>query len=231
MAAFGPLLSIGASILGSVISQGMQSAAAPPKQELDQDAFLKLLVAQLRNQDPLNPMSNQDFIAQTAQFRSVEELSNIRQAIGRLAPGQGGNDLATGAALIGRTVKANGTPFQYPGSGTTAFSFVLPAPAASVQVQVQDAQGQTVRTLVVGSQGAGQGVIGFDGRDEAGRPLAPGTYTYRVQAFDAAGAPLAGVTTLTGPVRGVSVDAGRVYLTLDGGRVPLNNVIEVGPAA
>ena len=63
-------------------------------------AFLKLLVAQLRNQDPLNPMSNQDFIAQTAQFRSLEELSNIRQAVGRLGSGPGsGSDLATGAVL------------------------------------------------------------------------------------------------------------------------------------
>jgi flagellar basal-body rod modification protein FlgD len=229
--AIGPLLGIGASILGGLISQGIQSSAAPPKNELDQDAFLKLLVAQLRNQDPLNPMHNQDFIAQTAQFRSVEELANIRQAIGRLGTGRDGTELATGAALIGRAVKANGTPFQYPGSGATALSFALPAPAASLQVQIQDGQGQTVRTLVAGQQAAGPGTLAFDGRDEAGRPLAPGTYTYRVLAFDASGAPLAGATTLSGSVRGVSVEGGRVYLTLDGGRVPLGSVIEVGPAA
>lgn len=229
------LLSVAGSVIGGLIKKAFESSGdeAPPPapKAMDKDDFLRLLTVQLRHQDPLNPLPNADFIAQTAQFTSLEQLQNMNRTLERLLAQLGGGAAAAGpagaAALLGRTVTFNGSPVTLDGVNGATLAYRLPAGSPAVALQLLDAQGVPVRTMLVGQQGGGTHQVPFDGLDDAGRRLAPGTYTYRVAAADAAGKPLPGIITGGGPVSGLSVEDGRLLLLVGETRVPMSSVVGV----
>jgi flagellar basal-body rod modification protein FlgD len=225
-----------ASLAGGVLSALMQKvlagggaeASAPAKApELNRDDFLRLLTVQLRNQDPLNPISNTDFIAQTAQFSALEQLQNVNRTLGTLAEKIGTPAPATAAALLGRVVTANGSAFTLEAGQEGSLRYTLPAAAGAVAVRIQDADGALVRTLLFGAQDRGAHQVHFDGRDDQGQRLPAGTYTYQVTALDSAGRALRGSYTSVGPVTGIGLDRGQLVLQLKAERVPLSAVLEV----
>lgn len=237
----GIIASIAGSVLSGLVSKAFESAttgsgsssssaSSSSTQNLDKDDFLKLLTVQLRNQDPLNPISNTDFIAQTAQFTSLEQLTNMNQSLNQLLA-QNGNTVTGGAALLGRTVTVNGTAIQLDGTSGGTLAYRLPAGAAAVAIQVQDATGTPVRTLLLGQQGAGTHQLAFDGLDDDGRRLPAGTYRYQVRGVDAAGGLIPGVVTGGGQVTGLNVENGQLILLLGQERVPLSSVVSVLTAA
>jgi flagellar basal-body rod modification protein FlgD len=221
-------------------AQGLQTAGASTGSRLDdkdlgKDAFLKLLVAQLRNQNPLNPLQGTDFIAQTAQFTSLEQLQQINQSLAKLAsPSTGaGNtslDAALAAGYIGKVVTANGTVMELGGGSPATLHYSLPG-AAAVTIDVIDLQGNSVRTLQLGAQPAGQGAMTFDGLGDDGRLLPSGRYLYTAKATDAAGRNIAGVGTASGLVTDVAFDGTQPLLIVDGHAVPLSAVSLVSMAS
>jgi flagellar basal-body rod modification protein FlgD len=162
---------------------------------LDKNDFLKLLITQLRHQDPLNPLDQNEFLAQTAQFTSLEQLQNIGGELAGLKSLAAGAGFAQNAALLGKTVSASGRDFVL-GDGGALLPFTLDRPAA-LEVEILDTQGAVVRRLVAGAREAGAQVVEWDGRDNSGRTLTPGTYHFRVLADGGAQA-LAVQGTLTG---------------------------------
>src|SRR5260221_7976396 len=108
-------------------------------QGLDKNAFLKLLVAQMKNQDPLKPMDNTEFVAQLAQFSNLEQVMGINQRLDTLTvQGQGLANTQV-AGLVGKTVTVNGTTIGLDGSGGAAsLGFTLEAPSAQTQVVIRD---------------------------------------------------------------------------------------------
>jgi len=102
-------------------SSEFASAAELPTQELDKNAFMELLVAQLKNQDPLEPASNEEFVGQLATFSSLEQLENVNDNIGTLALLQQSNallsQLTESSALIGQTIEWTDYETGEPGSG------------------------------------------------------------------------------------------------------------------
>lgn len=222
-------------------TQSPQAAGAAAGSKLDKglgkDAFLKLMVAQLRNQDPLNPAHGADFIAQTAQFSSLEQLQNINKSIDALAAssaassGSSSIDAVLASSYIGKVVAANGTIFEQTGAGLATLRYGLPSDAASVQLQIQDLQGNPVRTILLGAQAAGPHQLAFDGLGGDGRPIPGGRYLYKVAATDQTGGGVAGVSTTSGQVAGVTFDGLHPYLLIEGRLVPLNGVYSVSLAA
>jgi len=202
---------------------------------LGKDAFMKLLVAQLKNQNPLNPLQGTDFIAQTAQFTSLEQLQQINTSLAKLtAASNGGNNTSLDAALaagyIGKAVTANGAVFDLGIGGSAALSYSLPSPA-TVTIQISDLQGNPVRTLQLGAQAAGQGSIAFDGLDDNGRLLPSGRYSYKVTATDAAGGSIAGAGTASGTVTSINFEGTQPFLTVNGSLVPLSAISQVSLAS
>ncbi|MFB3816386.1 MAG: flagellar hook assembly protein FlgD [Candidatus Methylomirabilales bacterium] len=225
----GIIASLAGSVLSGIMSKAFASGAAEAPaqpQTLDKEDFLKLLTVQLRNQDPLNPMQNTEFMAQTAQFSSLEQLQNMNRSLERLLA-QSGGGLTGGAALLGRTVTVNAGSLSLGTQGGAAITYSLPAGAAGVAIQIQDPAGTPVRTLLLGAQGAGSHQVPFDGLDEAGRRLPAGAYRYRVRAVNAAGQVLPGVVTGGGTVTGLNVEDGRLILLLGDERVALSDVVAV----
>lgn len=206
-------------------------ASSLTEKGLGKDAFLKLLIAQLRNQNPLNPVQGTDFIAQTAQFSSLEQLQQINQSLAQLAASSAGADRASldavlASGYIGKVVTANGTLIEQGGSSPATLRFQLPS-VALVEIQVRDLQGTLVRTLTLGAQPAGQGQLAFDGLGDDGQPLPPGRYLYKVVATDAAGGSVAGVSTASGQVTGVSFEGTEPMLMVNGRLIPLGAVSQV----
>lgn len=217
-------------------AQGASAASSSSSDKgLGKDAFMKLLVAQLRNQDPLNPLQGTDFIAQTAQFTSLEQLQQINQSLAKLtASSSGANNASLDAALaagyIGKVVTANGTAVDLGGGSPATLRYSLPG-AAAVTIQVSDLQGNTVRTLQLGAQPAGQGAITFDGLGDDGRLLPSGRYLYTVQATNAAGGSVGGVSTASGLVTGLDFEGTQPLLVVDGSQIPLSAISRVSMAS
>jgi flagellar basal-body rod modification protein FlgD len=176
---------------------------------LGKDDLLRLLVAQLRNQDPLDPLDHNEFIAQTAQFTSLEHLMNISQSLEAMRAASAGGGLPDAAALLGRTVGAAGREWSFDGV-SARLPFALDAPAASVGIEVLDRQGTVRRRLVTEPLGAGSHEVTWDGLDEAGQPLAAGTYFYRVAATGGAGEAAPRALAVEGVVSGLSTEGTRL---------------------
>jgi flagellar basal-body rod modification protein FlgD len=206
---------------------GSTSETTTAPQTLGKDDFMKLMLAQLQNQDPLNPMDNAAFATQTAQFTSLEQLQSINKTLQGLASQSGNGGVATASALLGKTVTVNGSPLVLDGSNPAALVYGLSGSASAVVVRVQDAAGNVVRTITTGPQGQGAHQLSFDGLAEDGRKLSAGAYTYQVGAADSAGNLIPGVYTGAGSVTGVGMQGGTLMLQVGNQIVPLSSVVGV----
>lgn len=216
------------SLASGLTQQAYSSSATTTGTDLGKDEFLKLMLAQLQNQDPLNPVDSTAFVTQTAQFTSLEQLQNIYSAVTSLATEVAGySRVGSASALLGKTVAFNGSPVTLDGGTPTTLSYALPASAQAVMVQVLDASGNAVRTLNGGEQSQGTHRISFDGKADDGTTLAPGTYAYQVAAVDSAGNVLSGVYTGTGSVTGITNNWGALMLQVGSQSVPLSSVVGV----
>ncbi len=204
------------------------ASATGPTQALGQDAFLKLLMAQLQNQDPLNPVQGTEFVTQLSQFSLVEQSvtqSTQLTNIGAQLQGMTNSD-ATG--LIGKSVTVSGSGMSWNGVLATTGNVTLAGPAQSVTASVVDSQGNVVRTLSLGGEPGGALAVTWDGKTDSGQPAPSGNYTLSVKASDATGAPVSVSQTSTGVVTKVSFDQGYPAITLSTGAVvPVSSLVSV----
>jgi flagellar basal-body rod modification protein FlgD len=170
---------------------------------LGKDDFLKLLITQLKNQDPLNPLDQNQFLAQTAQFTSLENLQNISTQLAEMKELSSASSFAQSAALLGKTARFTGRDFEL-GTTGAVLPFTLDRTAA-VDVDILDARGTVVRRLTSGKLEAGAQALAWNGRTGAGDALPLGLYHFRVTAHGGATAVAA-----EGALTGLSPDGARV---------------------
>jgi flagellar basal-body rod modification protein FlgD len=212
----------------SSATQG-DSASVAAKNVLGKDDFLKLLTAQLANQDPLQPVDNQAFIAQLAQFSSLEQLQNVTSRLDTLLLATASNNQLSTASLVGKSVSYKTTSVALDGSTAPSLTVKLDA-HASVTCLVQDESGRTVRSLVLGARDAGTFDLGFDGRDASGAPLPAGQYTLQLSARDAQGQDVAVEARGQGRVTGITFEGGAAELLVGHDHVKLSDVSEITQA-
>jgi flagellar basal-body rod modification protein FlgD len=200
--------------------------AEPPKKELGKDDFLRLLTTQLSNQDPLKPVDNQAFIAQLAQFASVEQLNRLGTSLETLLVAQTSSSQVAAANLVGKGVTYRADAVRLPAEGDAKLAATLAEPG-TVTVAIQDAAGRAVRTLALGRREAGAVDVVWDGRDETGQRLPPGSYRVVASANAADGAPLPLSMRAEGRVSGVAFGPEGPQLLVDGARVALADVAEI----
>jgi flagellar basal-body rod modification protein FlgD len=198
---------------------------------LGKDDFLKLLLTQLRYQDPLNPLEGTEFATQLAQFSSVEQLSNINTNLTQsldatqILSQSIGNALS--ATLIGKEVKASSEQFAYGGTGDVRLGYTLGGAADKVSVRVVDSYGVTVRTLTNGGGVEGDNEVLWNGKNEQGVAVAAGQYKLVVQASDADGNSVTTTPFLFGHVSAVRFKATGTVFVVDGMEVPISKILEV----
>lgn len=201
-------------------------------QTLGRDDFLKLLVTKLEYQDPLNPMQDENFVAQLAQFSSLEQMYNISEGIqksnewGLLQSQSINNVMASG--LIGREVQANYSGTYYDGENNPRISFTSDTAATDVKITITDNQGNRIATLTQGSIPAGASSIEWDGRDSRGNKVAAGHYNIAVEATDASGATFNPKMSLVGIVESIFYRDGAAYLSVGGVEISLGDVAAIG---
>ena len=157
---------------------------------LGKEDFLKLLTVQLRYQDPLNPMENTEFIAQMAQFSSLEQLQNMNQSLNKNLGSEQQlhtafqNNLAT--SLVGRTVEIPTIEVDWDGEQATDIGYRLGEGAGSAKLQILDGRGQLVREFDLNPATSG-GTISWDGVSRQDSEVPEGAYRVLVLAEDYAG--------------------------------------------
>ncbi len=194
---------------------------------LGKDDFLKLLMAQLQFQDPMNPLQDHEFVAQLAQFSSLEQQMQANQKLGELQLAQLSSGNAQLAGFIGQDIVARGNQLSIDGGEPQAISLDLPANAASVRVTVRDADGKVVSSFDAGNQPAGNRSIPWTGRDQNGQPLPDGSYTVEVAATDASGRPLDASTLVRGRVTGLSFEKGFAELVVGDRKIAPADIVSV----
>ena len=173
--------------------------------ELDKDAFLKLFLAQLKNQDPTNPMESHELAAQLAQFTSLEKLNNIDEGISEISKQGDPNKSYDALNLIGRGVSGDSSKVSR--SDTTSqheISFNLGAPATKVELSVRNAAGQEIKKLLAGNLKSGANKINWDGQIENGTGAPVGDYNVVITATNSAGQKVAAESKFEGRVSGVN---------------------------
>jgi flagellar basal-body rod modification protein FlgD len=197
---------------------------------MGKDDFLKLLTTQLQNQNPLEPMDNTAYVAQLAQFSSLEQMQNMNSnlATSILLNQSVNNSLAT--SLIGRDIQSRGDQLTHVSSDKQQLDFTLGGAAAKVKVEVVDANGKVVATLEPGAMSSGSQSVTWDGKETDGSTAPAGDYTFRVSATDAKGAAVSSQTTVTGRVTGVKFDNGNTYLMIGGRKVSMADIIQIAEA-
>ena len=192
-----------------------------------QDDFLKLLIAQLQNQNPLQPMDNQEFAAQLATFNSLGQLIDINGKLGQLQSMQGLASQYNAASLIGKEIEVNGNVVNLAEGSSASLGYQLGANAARVGISIRNSAGQLVRQIDAGSQKAGEQTIQWDGRDSAGNRAPSGLYDFEITAVDAGGKNIPTWGLIRGVVTGVSLGGNEPLLEIGALLVPLSSVIRV----
>lgn len=196
-----------------------------PGGEVNQADFMQLLVAQLQNQDPLNPLDSANFSAQLAQFSSLQQLTEINQHL-KDSTGAGGPGTGFEAVgFLGRDVRGASDTVAVQGSAASTLDYTL-ASAGTVQAKIVDASGRTVATVALGTQNAGAHTL--DLATVADAPsLEDGVYKVQLFAGDGNGTATRVATLGGGVVTGVDLSGDSPVLLIGDRRLALTDVREV----
>jgi flagellar basal-body rod modification protein FlgD len=208
------------------VNQAAQQNGATPLagKSMGRDDFLKLLIAQLQNQDPLKPLDNQEFAAQLATFNSLDQLIGINQKLDGMQSQQGILGQLGAVSLIGKEIVADGNQISLTPGTPAAVHYALAANAARVVISITDANGNLVRTIETGGQATGEQSVLWDGKDNAGKTVAAGAYSIAVNALDVAGNRVAASTRSRGVVTGVSLGGSELLLEIGAVKIPISSV-------
>ena len=202
------------------------SNTSAAQNELGKDAFLKLLTAQLANQDPLEPVDNQAFIAQLAQFSSLEQLQGLSSRLDSLLLATASSTQLDTASLVGKDVTFRASSVDVTEGVTPKLQAEVAAPA-TVTALIQDANGTPVRTMLLTTQAAGSLDLGWDGKDGDGNALPTGTYSVSISARAADGSSVDVQTISGGTVQGISYVGGTPALLVGSSQVQVSDVLTV----
>jgi flagellar basal-body rod modification protein FlgD len=207
----------------SEIGSIAESATSPVtgSNDLGRDEFLKMLIAQLQNQDPLDPQDATEFTAQLAQFTSLDQLVSMRTAIEELARAQTSGQSLSAATLIGRRVLVESDVFTTTDATPAAVVLEAAEPASLGGAELLDADGHVVARSGAFEVGAGRSTLDWSRFD---RVPGPGTYQLRLTAAGGSTAPR---VLVEGSVTGASFLNGSVMLMLGTTEVPLSALREV----
>lgn len=190
------------------------------------ERFLTLLVTQLRNQDPLNPLDNAQITSQLAQLSTVSGINKLNDTLSSLSASMDAREYLQSASLVGRTVITTGNKVTL-ADGKATGAFELASSADSVTVAIADAAGKELRRIELGAAPSGVTSFSWDGLDGTGAAVKGGTYTISVTA-SSGGKSVAATPLAAGVVTGLVPGAGGGSLNVGGiGRVGLDSVRQI----
>jgi flagellar basal-body rod modification protein FlgD len=214
------------ALLNSMNTSKPAAAAGADTAGATQDRFMKLLITQMKNQDPLNPLDNAQVTSQLAQLSTVTGIDKLNATMGTLKDSYQSSQALQATSLIGHGVLVPGNTTNL-ADGKAVLGMDLPGAADAVSVTIRDGAGTVVRKLDLGPQAAGTLPVGWDGKTDKGAAAASGQYSFEVSATSA-GAALKPTTLSYDQVGSVSTGASGTKLNLSGGgSAALSDVREI----
>lgn len=220
-----------ANNVGSIIPYSAKDKTPKSKNTalsgLGKDAFLKLLMTQMQYQDPMSPMDNKDFIAQMAQFSSLEQMKNMNTSLNNFIKTETSSAKLNALTLIGKDVKVNKQYFEIKNGATDdKLKYDVQIPG-NVTINVYDANGNTVRTIKEGKMNPGEQSFYWDGKDDNGKTVKDGKYYLEIvdKTDDSNMAYL--TPSIFGKVSSVSFKNGQVAIYVGKDKYSLDDILEV----
>ena len=224
------LAGLGINRYGSTASTTTTTTTtAAASQSMDQGDFLTLMTAQLKNQDPFEPVDNTQMVAQMAQFSSLAGITDMNSTLKAISDKLSGTSASDALAYVGRTVLTEGTTAYGRTAGGIAGAIELADDASEVNVSIQSADGQVLKTIQLGAHVKGTVDYEWDGKTADGADAGSGPFNIKVNA-GTDGAEIASRSLVWAPVASVSMpSSGTPVLTLPGiGQVPITSVRQIG---
>ncbi|MFD0739010.1 flagellar hook assembly protein FlgD [Lysobacter koreensis] len=206
---------------------GLERQPATRNSSLGQTDFLRLMTEQLKNQDPLKPLDNAQFLGQLAQFSTVQGIDKMQSAMEAVANVMESDQTLRAAALVGHDALVEASTLDL--AAGAGVSGLVSAPwAGPITFEVVDASGTRVRQMTVDAPGAGDTAFAWDGRDDAGQPAAGGRYTIRAVSGSGDNVEALAVQ-VSARVDSVSIEPNGLVLNLAGlGSHPLSAIRRIG---
>jgi len=215
----------------SSISSGNATGALTGGSVMGKEDFLKMLLAQLQNQDPLSPMDGTQFASQLTQYSSLEQLINLNSSMDTSINANYylsqsiNNTLA--ATLIGKEVKLNGSSFQNDGQTNTTLGYNLSTAASSVTIKIYNESGALVKTIENAPKNSGDNKLIWDFTDNDGNSIPQGKYSFQVEPKDADSNLLSYSAYVLGKIDGVKFTENGTMLVVNGGQYNLSDIMEI----
>lgn len=214
--------------IGSNTGVTAQTSASSATGSVDdaQSNFMKLLVAQMQNQDPMNPMDNAQMTSQMAQLNMVSGINQLNTTLSSALSGFQATQTMQASSLIGREVLVPSSTLQL-SAGQAKMGVDLAQSVDSLKLTVLDSAGQTLRSIDLGAKPAGLTQLGWDGATDAGAAASDGSYSFKLEALRN-GQSVTATALSAAQVGGVSLSNNNVRLSLPGlGEVALADVRQV----
>jgi flagellar basal-body rod modification protein FlgD len=172
---------------------------------LDKDAFFKLMLAQLKNQDPTNPLKSHEMAAQLANFSSLEQMQNMNTTLTEMKNGQKPMEQYQALNLIGKAVSGDSSKLvRVKGDKDHDFRFNLPMDSKDVTIKLKNGEGETVRVYDMKNLKKGDNKITWNGKDDRNLDALPGEYTFSIEAKGPNDGKIAVKTDFGGVITGVN---------------------------
>ncbi len=196
--------------------------------KMDKDAFFKLMLAQLKNQDPTNPLKSHEMAAQLASFSSLEQMQNMNSTLTEMKNGQKPAEQFQALSLIGKSVGGDSSKLvRAKGDTSHDFKFTLPMDATDVSVQVRNQEGEVVRKYDMKNLKTGDNKIMWNGKDERDLAAAPGEYSFAIEAKGSGGNKIAVKTDFSGVITGVNYTSEGPVLMIGNQTIRLKDVRKI----
>jgi len=206
------------NILGRTETDFVKTKATGTQSKMGRDAFLQLLVTQLKLQDPTNPLDDKQLTAQLAQFSSLESLNNIQDTVERIDSKLNESNILSGLKFLGTEVRAPGNEIVKQDGEISQVTYKLNGDATRTYVNIFDQYGNIVNTVELGPKNQGTYTFEWDGKDFDGNVLSDGQYSLAFGAEGTDGESILIDTEVYGKVVGVTKQDSNIILDLEDGR-------------
>lgn len=208
-------------------AQQQASAGTSGSTALGKNEFLKLLTAQLQQQDPTQPMDSTAFVAQLAQFSSLEQMNNVNDTLTQMLASQGTALQTTAASMVGKTAVFNTDQVSLTPGTPATITATLSQAAANVNLVIQNSDGKNVRVMTLGAMQSGLNTIKWDGLDDSGKALPADDYTTQVLAADINGNPISLTQNGSARITGITFKNGTPSFLAGGSTLQLSDISEL----
>jgi len=214
------------SSLSATANTNSTTATTQRKTTLTQDDFMNLFVKQLKFQNPLQPLDNNQMANQMGQFNTVSALTTMNTRLNQMMTSQTSLSNLQTSTLIGKKIQAKGNNLAIQNGMVSNGAYQL-SQAGNVIIQISDSSGNLVRQINAGYQGTSVQNIGWDGKNQQGTALPDGAYTFKVLAAGQNGQAVTATTYQLGKVDGVSFENGTAYFQVGGNKINFSNILSI----